>query len=266
MAINPNESLLQAAFAPARTLEPSNADIARVIARAKVPSKRSANFRAPSGWRRFAVPGIAALALLFAGTYAVPATRAAIDDFTGNVADAFSGWMGGDSADAPGRPLGANEQAPDYFRDGSWAKEHINEPRVIAEAGGYKLFAYLESSGTVGFDLGDTGVGMGGYRASDFNGKALDVLGPSSMSHADAQGHVPLFGITARSVTSVELTYDSGPPLRVDGVDGGFVLLVEPGRGPREVDALDAQGDVLGSKTIDGPGWDWQHYVSAASP
>ncbi len=201
------------------------------------------------------------MALAAAGLYAVPTTRAAIDDVTGSIAGVFGGWMGGDSADAPGRPLGATEQAPDYFNNGSWSKEHIHQPRVIAEAGGYRLYAYLEPSGTVGFDLGDTGFGMGGMTANEFNDQALYVLGPGSMRHADQNGHVPLFGITARSVTSVELAYASGPPLRVDGVDGGFVLLAEPSRDPQEVRALDADGNVVGSKAIDGPWWDWQHYV-----
>jgi hypothetical protein len=130
---------------------------------------------------------------------------------------------------------------------------------VIAAAGGYKLFAYIQRSGSLGFDLGNTGFGMGGYTAHSFRDSALEVLGPGSMRYADADGHVPLFGISAAAVKSVELAYGSGPPLKVDSVDGGFVLLVEPGREPREVIAYDGEGEVLGRKAI---GYiDWAHYV-----
>jgi hypothetical protein len=208
---------------------------------------------------------VAGLAIVASGAYAVPVTRAAIDGLAGTVANTFTGWIGGDSASAPGRPLAATEQAPSYFHEGAWSSEHINEPRVIAEAGGYKLYAYLEPQGTVGFDLGDTGVGLGGYAARDFDNHALLILGPGAMQRPDGQGHLPLFGITASSVTSVELRYDSGPPLRVDGIAGGFVLLAEPSRQPHEVVALDAQGNIIAQQLVDdsahqGPRIDWRQY------
>jgi hypothetical protein len=77
---------------------------------------------------------------------------------------------------------------------------------------------------------------------------------------------VPLFGVTARQVTSVELTYDGGPPLRVDGVRGAFVLLAEPARSPRAVVALDAGGRELGRQLVDASDHDcpcihWKQYL-----
>jgi hypothetical protein len=252
--------LLRTAFSPARALEPSEAELASVMARLQSEPLRSPKRpRREAGWRRLALPTIAALALLLTGLYAVPTTRAAIEDAANSVAGSFSGWLGGNSADAPGVPLKAHQEAPSYFHDGAWSRRHVHQPRVIAAAGGYKLFAYIESSGSLGFDLGNTGFGLGGYTARSFRDSALEVLGPGSMQHADAQGHVPLFGISAEAVKSVRLVYDSGPPLEVGGVDGGFVLLVEPGREPREVVAYDDGGDVLGRKAV---GYiDWAHYV-----
>jgi hypothetical protein len=189
----------------------------------------------------------------------VPGTRAAIEHATDGVAGSFSGWLGGDSADAPGVPLRAHQEAPGYFRAGTWTKQHVHEPRVIAAAGGYKLFAYIEAGGALGFDLGNTGFDMGGFTARNFRHGAIEVLGPGAMRYADAHGHVPLFGISAEAVKSVQLVYGLGPPLEVEGVDGGFVLLVEPGREPREVVAYGGDGDVLGRKAI---GYiDWTHYV-----
>lgn len=251
-----DESLMRAAFAPVRTLEPSEADIARVMARAARPARCSSLVRTPNRWRRLAAPGLAALALLAAGAYAVPATRAAIDD----VAGTFAGWLRGEDAAAPGRPLGPDELAPDYFHDPRYARD----PRVIAEADGYKLYAARQPDGSVEFELGNTGVGLG-FSADSFRDRAVYVLGPGSMENTDEHGHVPLFGVTARSVRSVELTYEQGPPLHVNGVDGGFVLLAEPDRGPQEVVVFDAQGQVVGRQRVDdssdyGPRIDWEHY------
>jgi hypothetical protein len=256
MSTTRDETLMRAAFAPARAIEPSEAEIARVVARAARPARRSWVGRSANGWRRLAAAGLAAVVLLGGGAYAVPVTRAAIDD----VAGTFAGWLRGEEAAAPGRPLGPNEPAPDYFHD----PRYTRDPRVVAEADGYKLYAARQPDGTVEFDLGNTGVGLG-FSADAFSDRALYVLGPGSVQNADEHGHVPLFGVTARSVRIVELTYEQGPPLRVDSVAGGFVLLAEPARGPREVLAFDAQGEVVGRQLVDdsshyGPRIDWEAY------
>jgi hypothetical protein len=255
-----DDGLLRAAFSPARALEPSETEVTSVLVRLRSETRRGAGrARREAAWRRLALPAAAALALLFAGFYAVPLTRAAFEDAAGSVADSFSGWLGGDSAEAPGVPLKAHQEAPFYFHDGSWSRQNVHQPRVIAAAGGYKLFAYISGSGALSFDLGNTGFGMGGYTARSFRASPLEVLGPGAMRYADAHGHVPLFGISARAVKSVRLDYGSGPPLEVSDVNGGFVLLVEPGREPREVVAYAGDGDVLGREAI---GYiDWTHYV-----
>ncbi len=255
-----DEVLLRAAFSPARALEPSETELASVLARLQSePLRGPKRPQREAGRRRLALPTIAALAFLLAGSYAVPGTRAAIDDAANSVAGSFSGWLGGDSADAPGVPLKTHQEAPFYFHDGAWSRRHVHQPRVIAAAGGYKLFAYVERSGALAFDLGNTGVGMGGYTARTFHDSPLEVLGPGALRHADADGHVPLFGISAPSVESVQLVYGSGPPLEVSDVNGGFVLLAEPGREPREVVAYDGNGEVLGRQAV---GYiDWARYL-----
>jgi hypothetical protein len=206
------------------------------------------------GAPKLALQALAALALLGAALYSVPATRAAIDATGESVGGVFSGWLGGDHAEAPGKPLEAAEaerlpQGFEYLEDPHEAKE----PRVIAEAGGYELYSYIGSSGSLNFLFGGIGVGLGYPSAAELGDAPLHLLDPGARRHADAQGHVPVFGIAARSVGSVELTYESGPPLRVSGVEGGFVLLAEPGRGPTEVVALDADGKEIGRKPIDYP-------------
>jgi|GEM_PF-2138002 len=201
------------------------------------------------GVPKLALQTLAALVLLGAALYSVPPTRAAMEGAGESVGGVFSGWLGGDHAEAPGKPLEAGEKLPEYME----YLHDTKEPRVIAEAGRYKLYSYIGSAGGLNFELGGTGVGMGFESGAELGDAALHLLNPGARHHADAQGHVPVFGIATRSVSSVELTYESGPPLRVSGVEGGFVLLAEPGRGPTEVVALDADGKEIGREPIDHP-------------
>jgi hypothetical protein len=211
--------------------------------------RRHVAARPRRGAPKLALQALAALVLLGAALYSVPPTRAAIEGAKESVGGVFSGWLGGDHAEAPGKPLEASEKLPEYME----YLHDTKEPRVIAEAGDYKLYSYIGSSGGLNFELGGTGVGMGFENAAELGDAPLHLLDPGARPHADAQGHVPLFGIATRSVSSVELTYESGPPLRVSGVEGGFVLLAEPSRGPIEVLALGADGKEVGRESIDYP-------------
>jgi len=266
-----DELLLRAVFAPARALEPSPAEVARALARVEGPEGTARRSHRAVGWRRLVAPGLAALVLLAGGLYAVPATRAGINDFVGTVADAFGDYSRGDADGAPGRNLARGEARPEYFGDDFRGRPFARDQRVIAAAGGYKLFAYRAPSGSFSFDLGDTGVGVGFESADELRSAgAVYILGPGSLLFEDGQGHVPLFGLAADLVTSVELRYETGPPLRIDGVAGGFVLLAEPRRGPLEVVALDADGNEVERESVDFPdgeeGNSWQHYVRPAEP
>lgn len=244
-----DEALFRAAFAPVRDIEPDEDVVARVVAQVGGRKKPSPRFALAPLRPRLALQALAALVLLGAALYSVPPTRAAIEGAGESVGGVFSGWLGGDHAEAPGKPLEAGEKLPEY-------QEYLHdtkEPRVIAEAGRYKLYSYIGSAGDLNFELGGTGVGMGYESAAELGDAPLHLLDPGARRHADAQGHVPVFGIAVRSVSSVELTYESGPPLRVSGVEGGFVLLAEPGRGPTEVIALDAGGKEIGRSAINYP-------------
>ena len=244
-----DEALARAAFAPVRDIEPDEDLVARVVAQVGRRKKASPRFALAPARPRLALQALAALALLGVALYSVPVTRAAIEGTGASVGGVFSGWLGGDSAKAPGKPLEAGEKLPEY-------QEYLHdtkEPRVIAEAGRYKLYSYIGSGGSLNFLFGGIGVGFGNESVAGLGDAPLHLLDPGARPHADAQGHVPVWGIAARSVRSVELTYESGPPLRVSGVEGGFVLLAEPGRGPTEVTALDAEGKEIGRALIDYP-------------
>jgi hypothetical protein len=251
MRTNSNEMLIRALFASARTLEPTDAEVARAVARAAETRRGRISLPATSGWRRLALPALVALALAGSGYATVPPLRAAIEDS----ASTFADYVAGDDSSAPGRPLRPGESAAHGFQPGS-------EPRVIAEADGYKLQFISLANGTIEFDLGETGVGLA-FAIDELSGHAVYVLGPGAMQNADEHGHVPLFGVTAPQIDAVELTYSSGPPLRVGGIDGGFVLLADPTRDPQEVVAYVAGEEVeRASLHNDGDGIDidWGSY------
>jgi hypothetical protein len=185
-----------------------------------------------------------ALLLVVGGAYAVPPTRAAIDDLTAS----FAGWVAGDDEQAPGTPLAPGNDAPDWVRE--------QGGRLIAEQNGVELYVTrvdtAETGTLLNFTIGD-GVAIGGtiddWRER-FDDQAVVVLGAANFGSfrdtLDEHGRFPLLGVTARSVDRVELRYAQGPPLSVTDVDGGFVILADAARPLTELVAFDAAGRELG--------------------
>src|SRR4051794_38719913 len=140
--IDPWDRALRAALRPARALEPTDDELARVLALDAAPRRAPRRRRAAT---RLAIAAAGAVVIGYC-TYAVPATRAAIDDVYGAMTD----WIASDdAADAPGRALGPREDAPDWVRNTSGAK------RLIAENGGARLYAFQESNGNLSVALGE---------------------------------------------------------------------------------------------------------------
>ena len=128
-----DEALFRAAFAPVRDIEPDEDLVRRVVAQVGRRKKASPRFALAPARPRLVLQALAALALLGVALYSVPATRAAIEGTGESVGGVFSAWLGGDSAEAPGKPLEAGEKLLEY-------QEYLHdakEPRVIAEAGRY---------------------------------------------------------------------------------------------------------------------------------
>jgi hypothetical protein len=217
-----------------RLLDDLGAEFARVAAEHDRPRRRFTG-------RALAIAATV-LVLLGASAYAVPPTRAAIDD----LAASFAGWFDGDEGAAPGRALRPEDDAPEWVREGGG--------RLIAEKAGVGLYvtrSETEQGTVLNFAL-DEAVGVGntidGWRET-FADKAAIVLGPTAFGQGeflDERGRIPLLGVTARSVERLVLHYvDDGPPLGETGVDGGFVLLVDAWRPLRELVAYDASGREL---------------------
>lgn len=191
--------------------------------------------------RRALVVALSALVVLGGAVYAVPPTRAAIDDITST----FAGWVGGDDDQAPGRALRPEDDAPDWVRKAGG--------RLIAETAGVGLYVTrteTQNGTMLNFSLGGA-VGFGdsiaGWRER-FEEHAVFVLGPTLFGPQDVldeRGRFPLVGVTARSVKRLELRYGEGPPLVATGVDGGFVVIADAWRPLRELVAYDAAGREL---------------------
>jgi len=208
-----NDSQLRAAFGPARTLEPTPAEIARALR----PRRR----------RRWPVFVGVAAAIAVTGTAAT-----AVEPIRGALATLLG-------TDEPGRPASADAPA--------WIG--TTGTRVIAEADDVKLYVRREGD-TLHFALDDS-VGFSGDVKSwheQFEARALHVLGPSGDLRPDDTR--ALFGVTARSVVRVRLTYAHGPSTVASTTGGGFVLLVDARRPLRDLVGFDAAGAIVERKDL----------------
>ena len=160
---------------------------------------------------------------------------------TSVLAPALDVFFGG--GDPPGRSLPASE-IPSWLQPepGFNAPDKVS---VIASDGPEHLYAYRQSN-SLCFDYGHH---VGECRSPAEWRQELDVepwilRGPVGKS--------TFFGLVDASVTSVRVDYDAGPPAEVAVGEGGFVLNVDPTRGPQRIVALDASGDVVVSRSLVG--------------
>jgi hypothetical protein len=220
--------------------EDLEAEFARVAA-----ATERAESRRTRGRLGRTLPVFACAALLLGAGYAVPSTRAAMEDITSD----FSGWLDGDRG-APGRSIQPADDMPEWI--------DVDGSRLIAESGGLGLYVTrgpTQSGGTrLTFVLGKDGNGLGnsvdGWREK-FKDHAIVVLGTTPHVGGPRET-LPLFGLTARSVERVSLRYADGPPLVSENVDGGFVLIADPQRGPDELVAYDGAGHELERVNVSG--------------
>jgi hypothetical protein len=189
---------------------------------------------------RVAAIAVAATVMVVCGMFAVPGTRAAVN----SVFDSFAEWV--DDSAAPGRPVEPGDNAPTWLRDDV-------DTRLIAKTEGLGLYVRRTDSGEgpyLEFWLGQAqgmGATLDDWRQR-LGEEAVVLLGYTPFGPQDpldARGRLPVFGVTTRDVRRVEIRYAEGPPLVGDTGDGGFVLLADAWRPPRELIAYDAAGHVL---------------------
>jgi len=224
------DQALRAAMAPARDMEPTEAEVGRVLAidRARTARRRTRASRL--------VIAACAVGVLGIGTYAVPPTRAAVDD----VYSSITGWFSSDEPGAaPGRPLTASVDVP------AWVSEARGVKRLIAENAGATLYV-VRRGDQLEIALGDS-VGLAAsveeWRER-FAAKKLVLLGPGGFGRRPIDDHFrrPFMGLTARSVKRVELRYLTGEPSTQENLSGGFVVLADARRRPQTLVAYDASG------------------------
>jgi hypothetical protein len=232
---SPWNRALRDSFAQAREMEPTDAEVQRVL---NIDASRIKRRRRQPAFR-FAIAVFTALAVV-SGAYAAPPTRAALDD----VYSAMTGWVSGDDQQpAPGQALGPDDDAPD------WVRATRGDQRLVAQSGAAKLYAVRGEDETISFALGGS-VGLSdsvdGWRGQLAEHKVV-MLGPGAFPGGplDDQDRRPLFGLTSRSVDRIELRYASGNPSVQDHLAGGFVLLADAHRRPRSLVAFNDAGNEI---------------------
>jgi hypothetical protein len=188
---------------------------------------------APVARLAMAVGLVAAVA---GGTYAVPVTRAAVDD----VYSAFSDWVSGDDGAAPGRAVAAGEDVP------SWVAAEDGEKRVLAEADGQKLVAIRQGDKlTLALDgFGTTGTIDS--LSQSLSGRRIVIVGPGRFIANGRHDRRPLFGVVSASVKRIRFNYaDGGPSVSEDDLAGAFGITIETNRRPSSLTGYDQTGNVV---------------------
>jgi len=195
----------------------------------------------------FVVAGVLAVA---AGTYAVPATRAAVDDVYGALAD----WIAPGNRAAPGRAVDPGEALPD------WVTAEDGEKRVLAEAAGEKLIA-IRRGDRITFALNNYGLSgtIEDLRAS-LEGQKIVVIGPGDWVADGRHDLRPLFGVLTSSVKRIRFDYaDGGTPISRSGLDGAFALVVESNRRPGSLTGYDQDGKPIARVDLMSAGGDYRY-------
>jgi hypothetical protein len=181
------------------------------------------------------------VALAAFGTYAVPATRAAVDDVYSTVSD----WVGGDDAAAPGRAIGRGEEVP------AWVAAENGAKRVVAEVAGQRLFAIRQGE-KVTFataNFGSTGT-IDEYRKTLDGAKIVELASGDYLSNG-RHDRIPLFGLVDDAVKRIRLNYaDAGRPVTVDAVGDAWALVADANRPLRSLTGYDADGRLIATKDM----------------
>jgi hypothetical protein len=176
---------------------------------------------------------VVVVVLVAGGAYAVPVTRAAVDD----VYSAFSDWFSGGGEAAPGRAVAVGEDVP------AWVTAEDGQKRVLAEADGQKLVA-IRRGDKLTFALADFGTTdtIEGVTQS-LAGRRIVIVGPGRFIANGRHDRRPLFGLVSASVKRVQFNYaDGGPSVSADDLDGAFGITIETSRRPRSLTAYDEAG------------------------
>lgn len=237
------DELARLAFEEARAIEPTDAEIRAVVRRAHgEPTRRRRG-------RRLIVAVAATLTLVAGTAFAVPQSRDAILNGFGAFKDFFTG------GEPPGTPAPAGEKEGQLNWFGG---SDIVTGSVIAQAGLVRLIAYREP--VTGMACLGYGLAFEECRPDSEWSQVLarsPVLVRGPLPQPDAAGRLPLLGVTADNITTIEIRYADGGTERVDNVQHGFVLFAEPKRTPATLIARDQTGTNVATIDISDRQWEF---------
>jgi hypothetical protein len=209
------------------------------LARSGVPSRL-----APAV--RFAAV-LGAMTALIAGTYAVPATRAAVSDLYDST---LAHWFSGEDSTAPGRPAVAGEDLPDWLAS-EQALHGTGDARVLAEADGDELVVLRQGDRvTLGVAAFNETTSVKDLR-KQLSGQRIRLLAPGRFVADGRHDLRPIFGLVSASVTRIQLDYvDGTTPASQDHLDGAFGFTIQANRRPSSLTGYDETGRVVARKTF----------------
>lgn len=207
-------------------------DLARVDAASRAGWQPGVPCRRRAPLMRFAIAAGAVLALA-ATTYAVPPTRAGVDDLYGT----FSDWVAGDEHAAPGTAVAPGEQAP------RWIGVDPGEQRLLAEVAGQRMYASRHGDVlSIGIPGYGTAATMSDWRKY-LSGRRLLPIGPGRWLAGGDHRRRALFGLAAPGILRVAYQYaDGSAPVRSGRIRGAWAIVIESDRRPRALVAYDAAG------------------------
>jgi hypothetical protein len=237
------DELARLAFAEARAIEPTDAEIQAVVRRAHAEPSR----RRPA--RRVILAAAATLTLAAGTALAVPQSRDVILDGFGTFKDFFTG------GEPPGTPVPGGEKEGQLNWFGG---SDVATGSVIAQAGSVRLIAYREPTtgmACLGYSLAFVECRPDTEWSQVLARSPVVVSGP--LPQPDAAGRLPLLGITADNIATIEIRYADGGSERVDNIQHGFVLFAEPKRTPATLIARDQTGVDVATIDISDRQWEF---------
>lgn len=234
------DDVMRDVLADARSAEPTTGEIRAAVARAGVfPTRR----RAP---RRLI--GVAVATLALSGTaVAIPPVRDALANGFGALQDFLTG-----GGPPPGRPIAGDEPVGKL----NWFNGSSRATGVVIDGSGpTRLVAYRDpvtGLACIGYGLNEEECRTDSDWVATLAASPIILRGPQG--EPDAQGRRSLIGLAADAITAIELRYDDGGTIRT-AVARGFVLAVEPERGPATLTGLHADGSA--AVTIDVSDREW---------
>jgi len=222
-------------YSAARALQPTEGEVARVV---QLVAHRQTRQRVV---RRRVIASLALALAVFGSAFAYPTTRDALDAF-----------CGGGAIPGTQKDLGS---FPAWLDNTGRIRPASGTPRLLAEQGGQKLYAYRDAnSGRACLVFGndsDTCSSSNEWQHL-FAGHALlkmaSGVGPTS------DGKVAVFGLARSSVTRVALLDGQKTVAEAPVTNGGWVLVADQGHHDTLV-GLDPTGKTV--ESLDARRWTW---------